>query len=97
MVALAELLHHGIECVLFLDFLEFFFADFCLVKNACEQTGEKIELAVPRSACPGTLERYLDIAVGEYKRDVFLARDIDGFFEFGAGLYSRLCSHALLV
>ena len=37
-VGFAELLHHGVEGVFLLDFLEFFFADFGLVKNAREES-----------------------------------------------------------
>ena len=64
-VALAELLHHGIESVFFLDFLELFFADFSLVENAGEQPPEEVELTVPRSASPSASEGNLDVAVGK--------------------------------
>ena len=83
--------------MIFLDFLEFFFADFSLVKNACKKPAEQTELAVPRSTGPGSFERNLDIAVRENNRNIFLVCNVDRFLKFGAGFHAGLCTHAFLV
>ena len=79
---LSEILHHGAQGILLLYLGQVFFADFGLVENACDESAQEAQLAVPGRACPSALKGNLDIAVGKHQFGILFGGDIDRFLEF---------------